>query len=237
MGSIRVSVWRPRSWKSVSQKHIPPVCGQRIFFHNSLSYIYIIDPPIKCFAQRHIYLGTDAIAARDLGFTIARQSSRSSHTNGATLTRTDTVTSVLRGSDQPAATSPIKRPPSPDHRKHAPPVTMVPRCISVRGRCRLRGTGTGTGTGTERWDGPPRRRFASPLTWDRDRDREEPPPRRIGRDREEKPVTIPSVISWFCRQLPAPAVFDGEFVVRMIPSYSYVFTLQVLCYFWRFLVD
>jgi hypothetical protein len=58
---------------------------------------------------------------------------------------------------------------------------------------------------TERWGGP----------WDRDRDREGPRPRRIDRDRreEEKPVTFPSVISWFVGQLPAPAVFDGELVI------------------------
>ena len=29
---------------------------------------FLPDPPIKRCAQRHIYLGTDAIAARDLGF-------------------------------------------------------------------------------------------------------------------------------------------------------------------------
>jgi cleavage stimulation factor subunit 3 len=66
----------------------------------------------------------------------------------------------------------------------------------------------------ERWDGPPRRRFASPPTWDRDRDREgPPPPRNIDRDgEEEKPVIIPPVISWLVGQFPASAVFDGELV-------------------------
>jgi hypothetical protein len=29
------------------------------------------DPPIKRFAQRHMYLGTDAITDRDLGFALA----------------------------------------------------------------------------------------------------------------------------------------------------------------------
>jgi len=35
-------------------------------------------PPIKRLAQRHIYLGMDAIAARDLGFAMARKATTSS---------------------------------------------------------------------------------------------------------------------------------------------------------------
>ena len=52
-----------------------------------------------------------------MGFAIVRQSTCSSRTNGAALIRTGRVTSLLRSSDQPAATSPTKRSPSPDHRK------------------------------------------------------------------------------------------------------------------------
>ncbi|KAF8650367.1 hypothetical protein AX16_005263 [Volvariella volvacea WC 439] len=39
-----------------------------------IAEVYPSDPPIKRFAQRHIYLGTDAIASRDLGFALARKS-------------------------------------------------------------------------------------------------------------------------------------------------------------------
>jgi cleavage stimulation factor subunit 3 len=131
--------------------------------------------------------------------------------NGS-LTRTETQLSILsNNSNQPltSITTTAKRPPSPDHRKreeprppgdYGPPAHKRPRPMSPpRDR--------------ERWDGPPRRRFLSPPPWERDRDRDgppPPPPRRLERDREEeKPTTIPSIISWFVGQLPAPAVFDG----------------------------
>src|SRR6266545_2628613 len=45
------------------------------------------DPPIKRLAQRHIYLGTDAIADRDLGFAVARRS------GGNSVGRTETTQS------------------------------------------------------------------------------------------------------------------------------------------------
>ena len=68
---------------------------------------FLPDPPIKRFAQRHIYLGTDAIAARDLGFAMARKANTSS------LGRTETQTSLQSG-NTPAAPS-TKRPSSPDY--------------------------------------------------------------------------------------------------------------------------
>lgn len=55
----------------------------------------------------------------------------------------------------------------------------------------------------ERYDGPPRKRFESPNSWDRER----PVPARRGE--EEKPVVLPPVVSWFMGQLPAPQFYDG----------------------------
>ena len=49
------------------------------------------DPPIKWFAQCHIYLGMDAIAAHDLGFAIARKGAAR---NG--IGRTETQQSLVR---------------------------------------------------------------------------------------------------------------------------------------------
>ena len=164
------------------------------------------DPPIKRFAQRHIYLGTDAIAARDLGFAMARQVGTTG--SSSTLGRTDTVQSLLSNSNHQTGggTTSQKRPASPDYRKRDDrpsidygPAHKRPRPMSpIRDRDR------------ERWDAPGRRRAGSP-GWDRDRDRDgPPPPRRMEREREEeKGVVLPPVISWFVGQLPGPSAFDG----------------------------
>ena len=179
------------------------------------SSLEFLDPPIKRFAQRHTYLSTDAIASRDLGASMARQTKATGSSGGTPtpLSRGDTQLSLLSPPTQPPPpTTSTKRPPSPEPRKreepsrsatdHGPPPKR-PRPLSpVRGD-----------RDRDRWDGPPRRRFGSPplAPWERDRDRDAPPPRRPERDREdEKPVTLPAVISWFVGQLPGSSVFDGE---------------------------
>jgi hypothetical protein len=68
------------------------------------------DTPIKRLAQRHIYLGTDAIADHDLGVAFACRSSA----NG--VGRNETVQSALPSS-QASAPTPQKRAASPDYRK------------------------------------------------------------------------------------------------------------------------
>jgi cleavage stimulation factor subunit 3 len=169
------------------------------------------DPPIKRFAQRHTYHATDAIAARDLGVAIARQSSGTTTSSSSTnsLGRTDTQTSLLTGGGTPQPTptpaAPLhhKRAPSPDHKRresdpHGPPQYKRARAASPPGRDR------------DRWDGHSgsRKRYNSP-TWDRDRERDVQPPRRPKDQEEEKTVNVPSVISWFIGTLPGPSVFDG----------------------------
>lgn len=152
-----------------------------------------------------------------------RQSSgtTSSSSSSNSLGRTDTQTSILTsgGTPQstPAPTAPPaqhKRPPSPDHKRrdsdsHGPaPSYKRARAASPPGRDRDRWEGHGGGG---------RKRYNSP-TWDRDRDRDVPQPRR-GRDHEEeKPVTIPSVISWFIGTLPGPSAFDGQWRLSFVSS-------------------
>ncbi|OSX60713.1 hypothetical protein POSPLADRAFT_1183237 [Postia placenta MAD-698-R-SB12] len=177
-----------------------------------MTEVYPQDPPIKRFAERHKYLGTDAIAARDLGFTLSRQGSTQGRTNGTSaLARTDTQMSLLSSqpSSQPQAVpGSSKRPSSPDHRRredsrapdYGPPAK------------RQRGSPPPRDRDRERWDGPPRRRHGSPPHWgERERDRDGPSSRRFKQeDREdEKPVVLPPVLSWFVGMLPAPAAFDG----------------------------
>ena len=111
---------------------------------------------------------------------------------------------------QPQSTpSTSKRPPSPEpHRRreesrapdYGPPIKRA------RGGSRERDR--------ERWDGPSRRRYNSP-GWDRDRDRESSARRSMREEREdEKPPTIPPVLSWFVGMLPAPGIFDGVSAVQ-----------------------
>ncbi|RDB20367.1 mRNA 3'-end-processing protein RNA14 [Hypsizygus marmoreus] len=180
-----------------------------------IAEVYPTDPPIKRFAQRHIYLGTDAIAARDLGFAMARKAT------AQPLVRNETPQSLIASSSTAnggISTSAHKRPSSPDYRKRedrgsggdysqghkrARPLSPAPAGRGERDRDR------------DRWEPPPppsRRRF-SPPTWERERESRDrpPPPSRVQEREEEKPrvPVIPPVISWFVGDLPAPGVFDG----------------------------
>ncbi|KAF9460965.1 hypothetical protein BDZ94DRAFT_1238063 [Collybia nuda] len=177
-----------------------------------------LDPPIKLFAQRHMYLGLDAIAARDLGFAMARKVANGSGPMGRSETQ-QSLASAVASASMPSAINPHKRPSSPDYRKrdergvgsggggggggdysqgHKRPRALSP---AVRDRDR-----------DGRWD-PPRRRFSPPPpAWEREnRERPPLPPPRIQEREEEKPriLTVPPVISWFIGELPSAASFDG----------------------------
>ncbi|KAI0734823.1 Suf-domain-containing protein [Fomitopsis betulina] len=171
-----------------------------------MSEVYTNDPPIKRFAERYKYLGTDAIAIRDLGFTLSRQGSGSSRANGtSTLGRTDTQMSLLSNASQPqSAPSTSKRPQSPDpprRREESRAPDYGPPVKRARGGSRERDR--------ERWDGSSRRRYNSP-GWERERDRDSSVRWSVREEREEeKPVTIPPVLSWFVGVLPVPSAFDG----------------------------
>ncbi|KAI0052667.1 Suf-domain-containing protein [Auriscalpium vulgare] len=166
------------------------------------------DPPIKRFAQRHTYHSIDAIASRDLGVAMARQSSGSgsSHGSSSSLGRTDTQQSfgstiITPTGSQQLPISSQKRASSPDHKrrddsygpasyKRARPSTPPPR---------------------DRWEGANhgRRRYGSP-SWEKDKEKDSPVGiRRVKDVEDEKPVSLPSVISWFVGQLPTPGSFDG----------------------------
>jgi cleavage stimulation factor subunit 3 len=187
-----------------------PTGNYHSIYRNGCELSAVLDPPIKRFAQRHMYQGSDAIAARDLGFAITRPIGATG--SSSSLARTETQQSLLSNSNNHQAGGggggnniTHKRPASPDYRKRDErpssdygPAHKRPRPMSpIRDRDR------------ERWEGPNRRRVGSPV-WDRDRDRDGPPPRRMDREREdEKGVALPQVISWFVGELPAPSAFDG----------------------------
>jgi len=159
-----------------------------------MAEIYPNDPPIKRFAARHKYLTTDVIAVRDMGFTFGSQSS-----NGSSSSQ-NTPHIPQKDPQMQAQGSPAKRPPSPDYHKgrgdHGPPSKRLRPASPPRER--------------DRWDSHPtnKRRFESPAGWDRDRDRDTP--RRAEKEeKEEKPFTLPEVLSSFIGMLPSPASFDG----------------------------
>ncbi|KAH9928857.1 uncharacterized protein B0H18DRAFT_999082 [Fomitopsis serialis] len=170
---------------------------------------YPNDPPIKRFAERYKYLGTDAIANRDLGFSLSRQGSGSSRSNGSgTLGRTETQMSLISNtaSQSQGAPSSSKRPPSPEAHSRRRDDSRAPDYGPPSKRQRA---GSRERERDARWDGPPRRRYGSP-GWDRERDRDAPGRRSMKEEREEeKPVTLPPVLSWFVGMLPAPSSFDG----------------------------
>ncbi|GBE79055.1 hypothetical protein BKA93DRAFT_785197 [Sparassis latifolia] len=171
-----------------------------------ISEAYPTDPPIKRFAERHKYLGTDAIAVRDLGFVITRPASQAASRNGgSSLGRTDTQLSILSSQSisqtQPPAASGSKRASSPEHKRREADYGPPPK--------RARPSSPSRERERDRWEGPPRRRHGSP-PWERDRDRDGPPGRRVKEEKEEdKPVVLPPVLSWFVGVLPAPSAFDG----------------------------
>ena len=176
------------------------------------------DPPIKRFAQRHMYLGIDAIADRDLGFALARKV-----TNANPLGKSETQQS-LTSTGTPQGT---KRVASPDYRNKREDNRGAGGSGGNggdynQGNKRLRPSSPPRGVDRDRetrWEGPSRRRPFSPpptSTWDRDdrpRAREPLPPSRAQEREEEKPrqVSIPPVISWFVGDLPAAPSFDGDF--------------------------
>ncbi|KIO06747.1 hypothetical protein M404DRAFT_998863 [Pisolithus tinctorius Marx 270] len=172
-----------------------------------IAEVYPTDPPIKRFAQRHTYLGTDAIAARDLGFAMAARQpaagGNAATSAGGLERRTESLQSMMPLSHVPQAQT-SKRHSTPDLKRRedsvkpdfGPPSKRQRPLTPPRERDRDRSAGP-----------PHRRRLASPAGWEKERDRELG---HLKRDRDEdKPSPLPTVLSWFVGQLPNPAAFDG----------------------------
>ncbi|KIK71023.1 hypothetical protein GYMLUDRAFT_33130 [Collybiopsis luxurians FD-317 M1] len=152
-----------------------------------MAEVYPNDPPIKRFAQRHIYLGLDAIASRDIG---ARVKKETTNRGG------DSLTSISSSSDRLSSSSSLlKRQPSPEHEK---------RRGEHGGHKRQRNASPARDRDRDRWDGPARRRSPGPPEKDRSFSKRHEKERE-----EEKPVVLPQALSWFIGQLPAPSAFDG----------------------------
>ncbi|KAG6837133.1 hypothetical protein H0H93_014038 [Arthromyces matolae] len=161
--------------------------------------VYPSDPPIKRFAQRHTYLGVDAIAAQDLGFALARKAPQS-------MSRIEPNPPAVGNNSiiPPASHAPNKRAASPENNRK-----RDDRGGQDYGQSHKRARGASPpprgDRDRDRYDGPQaRRRSPPPPAWEREgRDR---PPRE---DEKPRQPTIPNVLSWFVGELPTPASFDG----------------------------
>ncbi|EAU82402.2 mRNA 3'-end-processing protein RNA14 [Coprinopsis cinerea okayama7 len=202
-----------------------------------IAEVYPTDPPIKRFAQRHMYLGTDAIAARDLGFSMAKRAGTSASSSNNSLGRTETSGSLLtglgpsnaakrpaspdnyrnpkrddKGGDYGAGHKRARGPASPAREREIPPPRDRDRDVQMRDRDR--------GDRGDRWNDRGRRGSPGPGGWDRDRDdrdggRGRGGPAGGGRDggrdypRGPPEPQIPPLVSWFMGELPPAASFDG----------------------------
>ncbi|THU98597.1 Suf-domain-containing protein [Dendrothele bispora CBS 962.96] len=186
--------------------------------------IFPNDPPIKRFAQRYSYLSIDAIASRDIGVAMAKKEAQLAQLKDKESNRTLGATASLasiNGSGNGSSSGSLKR-QADDGFGSGPSAGP----FSGAGPGRRRGVDGDHGHGNKR------QRASSPPPRDRDRDWEgsggsgrggrrgrfSSPPGDIPKGRgkhqepvkdEEKPVQLPSALSWFIGQLPAPNTFDG----------------------------
>ncbi|VDB95403.1 unnamed protein product [Peniophora sp. CBMAI 1063] len=184
----------------------------------NMAEVYPKDYPIKRFAQRHIYDGSDAIAARDLGFAYARQqtqpqnqnqnqnhsqsqSQSQGHSQNREIGRQETNQSLKRGAS-PERDNGYKR-----------------RDRDEPGYKRGRGASPASRDGRRRYDSPHGSNAAvagSAAGWN-DRDGGPgpnrgnkwgaPPPAPV--QNPEDRVQVPNVLSWFVGALPPASSFDG----------------------------
>ncbi|KAF7354683.1 mRNA 3'-end-processing protein RNA14 [Mycena sanguinolenta] len=149
------------------------------------------DAPIKRFAQRHTYHSIDAIADNDLGFAKTRKLG-SINSSGINLTPSI---------PPPGGVSPL-----------------VAANANTNGNTHVNDAGNTTTQNPNKRPPPPGDRkpneYKRPRPDDRDRRRYSPPPpppRRDPppRDKDDKPVSLPAVLSWFVTQLPPRETFDG----------------------------
>ena len=182
------------------------------------------DPPIKRFAQRHLYANIDGIANRDLGVSQARHSSGLSRTD-TQLTITGVATPSSAGNSVSQLLGPIvNRAPSPDTRDRERERERQRHEETKPSLKRPRDSSPPKERSGDRWTGTAAyRRYGSPA-WleqgdrgergrtdrlDRDRARSRSPLRRQLTDRDERPI-LPQILSKFIGQLPQANLFDGE---------------------------
>ncbi|KAF5366256.1 hypothetical protein D9758_005681 [Tetrapyrgos nigripes] len=188
--------------------------------------IFPNDPPIKRFAQRYTYLNIDAIASRDIGASMAKKeefdrrerdrgvsaSASMPNLNGSGSGSGPGPGSLKRQADDGPSSGSGSGPGSGRNRRDgdhghgnkrqrglSPPARREKSRDTKEGRDWEGGGGGGGGGGR----GGRRARFSPPP--------DSKPPRGKHQEpkEEEKPPTVPSTLSWFIGQLPAPSTFDG----------------------------
>ena len=201
--NINTAICRlPTNWRKEWRRFILTVRSFVVFIKRHANSDNSLDPPLKRFAQRQMYLGIDAIADRDLGFALARRAHREGSSTQQVL--------------QPSASITMKRAASPDHSRKAR--AEEPLHKKARQKSPMQP--------------PPPREKERDRDWsrDRERDRPPPPPRRgrfsppppVGRGRDmergrpgpsidQRPP--PAVLVNFLGRLPSSRQFDGMLIL------------------------
>ncbi|KAK7438024.1 mRNA 3'-end-processing protein rna14 [Stygiomarasmius scandens] len=184
--------------------------------------IFPNDPPIKRFAQRYTYLNIDAIASRDIGVAMAKKESQLAHQKERERERLGVNPSLatINGSGSGSSSGSLKR------QAEDGPASGLASGPGAGGS----GPGRRRGGDGDHGHGSKRQRASSPASRDRgDRDWEgggggggrgrrgrfaSPDVKGRGKHQdtskeEDKPPQLPSALSWFIGQLPAPSTFDG----------------------------
>ncbi|KAH7918139.1 Suf-domain-containing protein [Leucogyrophana mollusca] len=178
-----------------------------------IAEVYPSDPPIQRFAQRHTYLGTDAITTRDLGLAMATRQPTALGLSGSSRPlekRTGALLSLSSNAGMLSSqlNTSSERPLPPDYKRRegsarpsdsGPPTKRARPMSPPPPRDRNR----------DRRDGPSRRRFGGLATWEVERDRELLPFERESERGDENGPSLPGVLSWFVGQLPSVSSFDG----------------------------
>ncbi|EJD00731.1 Suf-domain-containing protein [Fomitiporia mediterranea MF3/22] len=194
-----------------------------------MAEVYPNDPPIKRFAQRHLYANIDGIANRDLGASRARKEAK----DASSLSRSDTIPAITLGVPPPStgtsqiynnggqASFTVKRTMSPERldrererdRLRREEVPKPPHKRPRDGSPPLTKDRWGAPSGSRRYGSPAwgdeeRGDRGRVVRIDRERDRTRSPARRYDRDEPARPV-LPQILNWFVSQLPPPNSFDG----------------------------
>jgi len=235
--SINTETSRLRSsWKSGWRRYIHQVLIHLLA--RSLDHLQqwpqFIDPPIKRLAQRHMYLGTDVIANRDLGFAIAQRANNHSIGQWPQISTPLLVSPqqtimphMHRAGTGGSSKRKQQRGPSPEYQTRADRRGVDYSTMHKRSRPASPPSARGPDRDRDsRRDGLSSRRSFSPppAAWEIEergsgRRGELPePPGMQGRE-EEKPRqgAIPQVLSRFIgdseSESPTPSPFDGKLIV------------------------
>lgn len=163
-------------------------CRYLRMFIKHQTNLFCIDTPIKHFADRYIYFGTDTVAVRDLGF-VSGRSARPSRYNAKSNTLNSAVSAQPSGHPRASAQSVEKRPLS-DHGSRGNSRSNNDGPSAKRTRISSPGIEHGSG----RWDSASRQLEPSSPQWN---EPEGPRQKHDKQTSEGDDVSHPPNLPWF----------------------------------------